>query len=205
MARKIRSRESVALAISLIALFVALGGPSYARKIVSSIDGHSITKGTIEADRLSKNARKALTGKSGRQGAPGRQGSQGPQGQQGQQGVPGTAVAWARFRMSDGGLVAGKNITQDQVTPDTSNPGVVCFHDLNFTVQGMIATSEPLDGYAGDTQVFVNVGPRSTATGCPASSGGFNNEAFVSAWEAADFQDQNKPRAFPSYIDVWFQ
>jgi hypothetical protein len=205
------TRGSAAVVIAVIALFVSLGGPGYAKNIVASIDGHAIKPGTIEADRLSKNARLALTGKIGRQGPRGLQGPEGPQGAHGAAGATGspgsagTAVAWARIRMSDGALIDGKNITAAQVTPVSLNSGVVCFHDLDFSVKSMIAAPVAVYGLANYNRVFVSVGPNSQAAGCPASSRGSANEGFVTAFEPAGPSNANMERVFANYVDVWFQ
>jgi hypothetical protein len=199
------TRGSAAVVIAVIALFVSLGGPSYAQKIVASIDGHAIKLGTIDANRLSKNARRALTGKTGRQGPRGPQGAQGGAGATGSPGSAGTAVAWARIRMSDGALIDGKNITAAQVTPVSLNSGVVCFHDLDFSVRSMIAAPEAVYGLADYNRVFVSVGPNSQAAGCPASSQGSANEGFVTAFEPAGPANDNMEQVFANYVDVWFQ
>lgn len=49
----LRRRPSPSMILSLIALFVALGGTSYA---VTKINGKNITKGTIPGDRVKKNS-----------------------------------------------------------------------------------------------------------------------------------------------------
>jgi len=211
------TRGSAAVVIAVIALFVSLGGPGYAENIVTSIDGHAIKPGTIEADRLSKKARLALIGKTGRRGPRGPRGPQGPEGPEGPQGAhgaagatgspgsAGTAVAWALIRMSDGALIDGKNITAAQVTPVSLNSGVVCFHDLDFDVKSMIASPVAVYGLANYNRVFVSVGPNSQATGCPASSRGSANEGFVTAFEPAGPSNANMERVFANDVEVWFQ
>jgi hypothetical protein len=69
-----------------LALFFAVGGVGYAKKIVHLLDGSTIKKGTIQADRLTSTARRTLKGN---QGPPGNQGAQGIQGNQGAQGLQG--------------------------------------------------------------------------------------------------------------------
>jgi hypothetical protein len=70
------------MVVSLIALFFALGGVGYAKKVVHLINGSTITKGSIQVDRLSSRARAALTGSRGLQGAQGlrRSGTEGRHG-----------------------------------------------------------------------------------------------------------------------------
>ena len=194
-----RPRTSrAALVISLIALFVALDGPGYAQKLVQSIDGHAIKKGTIDANRLSKSARRALTGKTGPRG---QRGLQGPGGRPGGSGPAGTAVAYARINMVGGSVTldASKNITQDQISGATGHPGIVCFHNLNFTVHSMVATPETVSVDPTQQRVFVAVGPNASADGCPSTSAPFDHSAILSAWDA------NTNNADTHEIRVWFQ
>jgi hypothetical protein len=194
-----RSRTSMAaLVIALIALFVALDGPGYAQKLVQSIDGHEIKTGTIDANRLSKSARRALTGKAGPRGP---RGQQGPQGAGGSDGQPGTAVAYARINVLGGSVTldASKNITQDQVSVASGHPGIVCFHDLNFTVHSMVATPEAVSVDPTQQRVFVAVGPNRTADGCPPASLPFDHDAILSAWDATTAKPDIQE------ILVWFQ
>jgi hypothetical protein len=69
---------SPALVISVLALFVALGGTSLAA--ASYINGRHITPHSIPGDRLTKGAIKALHGAQGAQGAPGARGPKGDTG-----------------------------------------------------------------------------------------------------------------------------
>src|SRR5690348_580733 len=83
--------------IALLALFVALGGTSYAA--ASFINGKQIKPGSLPKNRLTKSAIKSLHGAKGAQGVPGQRGPTGAQGIQGVQGPPGaagTALAYAR-------------------------------------------------------------------------------------------------------------
>jgi hypothetical protein len=75
-----------------LALFLALGGAGYAKRLVQLIDGSTIKKGTIQADRLSRTAQAILrghTGPRGRTGPIGPQGVPGGRGPQGLLGAPG--------------------------------------------------------------------------------------------------------------------
>lgn len=80
---------SPAMVVGLIALFFALGGVGYAKKVVHLINGSTIKKGSIQVDRLSSRARAALKGNHGPQGVQGLQGAQGPTGKEGAQGPAG--------------------------------------------------------------------------------------------------------------------
>jgi hypothetical protein len=197
-----RSRTSTAaLVIALIALFVALDGPSYAQKLVQSIDGHAIKNGTIDANRLSRSARRALTGKAGPRGRQGPGGSPGQPGTPGAPGPAGTAVAYARINMIGGSvtLEASKNITQDQVSAATGHPGIVCFHDLNFTVHSMVASPEIVSVDPTQQRVFVAVESNASAAGCPSTSPPFDHSAILSAWDATTASPDSHE------VIVWFQ
>jgi hypothetical protein len=66
-----------------LALFFALGGEGFAKRVVHLIDGSTIKKGTIQVDRLSSKARRTLKGNPGSQGIQGIQGQQGIKGDTG--------------------------------------------------------------------------------------------------------------------------
>jgi len=88
----VRKTPSPVFIISLIALFVALGGTSLAA--ANLINGKLIKANSIPKNRLTKRAIKSLHGARGAQGPQGPQGAtglQGPNGAQGLQGIPGLA------------------------------------------------------------------------------------------------------------------
>jgi hypothetical protein len=80
-------RVTPSLVISIIALFVALGGGAFAA--ASAIDGHSIKNRSIPAIKLTQKAVAQLHGARGPRGFTGAKGATGAQGVQGPQGVPG--------------------------------------------------------------------------------------------------------------------
>jgi hypothetical protein len=79
------SLGAISAVTGCLALFFAVGGVGYAKQIVHLVDGSTIKKGTIQADRLSSTAQRALKG------------NQGPVGNQGAQGPP-PATAYSRTR-----------------------------------------------------------------------------------------------------------
>jgi hypothetical protein len=132
--RRPNIRISPASLLALVALFIALGGVSYA---AATIDGKSIRNssvpgkklknkaitnkkvkpGTLAADRLTPAARASLKGAQGQQGQQGPAGPLGPQGPQGPQGPAGTALAYAQ--VNDGGgssLVSARTTGFSDVT-----------------------------------------------------------------------------------------
>jgi hypothetical protein len=104
--------------IALLALFLALGGTTYAASTAfpkNSVGSKQVINGSLQTVDMSKKARKALKGNRGLRGLQGIQGAKGAtgaQGVQGQQGVPGTARAYAVVA-ADGTVNAAlsKNIT----------------------------------------------------------------------------------------------
>lgn len=90
------SKPSPATAISLVALFVALGGTGLAASRLprNSVGSAQVINGSLQTSDLSSGAVSSLKGKSGAQGPQGAQGStgtQGPQGASGPQGQQGAA------------------------------------------------------------------------------------------------------------------
>ena len=90
MPKRLRGRLTPSLVLAVVGLvLVAMTGSAVAARL---IDGHQIKKRSIPADRLTKDAKKALQGKPGKRGPkgkPGRTGAIGPQGPQGPQGSQG--------------------------------------------------------------------------------------------------------------------
>lgn len=91
MKRRLKA-PSPALVISMLALFVALGGTSLAA--ANFINGSRIKNHTIAETKLTKKTIKALHGAKGATGAAGSQGVQGAQGVQGVQGQIGPSNAY---------------------------------------------------------------------------------------------------------------
>ena len=135
--------------IALLALFLALGGTTYAASTAligkNTVASPQVVNGSLKTKDLSKKARAALKGNrgprgfTGAQGAKGATGAQGIQGIQGIQGVAGTAVAYAYLDPS-GGVIEeqSKGITDAMVTNPA--PGYYCFSGLGFTPKNMVAS-----------------------------------------------------------------
>jgi hypothetical protein len=91
---------SPAFAISLLALFVALGGTTYAATSLpaNSVGTKQLRNAAVTRSKISGGTLAALKGKRGPQGIQGIQGIQGLKGDKGDTGAPGgngTARAWA--------------------------------------------------------------------------------------------------------------
>jgi hypothetical protein len=133
--RRSKFRISPGSVLALIALFVALGGVSYAAVTINgkniqnnSIPGKKLKNGAVannkvkanslQANRLTSAARASLRGAQGPAGPRGEQGPQGPQGlrgPEGPEGLPGTALAYA------------------QIFPGGANPSFVAQRTFGFS------------------------------------------------------------------------
>jgi len=82
--------------IALLALFLALGGTTYAASTAlgprNSVASPQVVNGSLQTKDLSAKARKALKGNRGLRGLTGAQGAKGATGAQGVQGVAGTSA-----------------------------------------------------------------------------------------------------------------
>jgi hypothetical protein len=171
--------------IALLALFLALGGTSYAAATL--INGKQIKPHTIAKNRLTNKAIKQLKGNRGPQGpagAAGAAGARGPTGPQGVAGANGTAIAYARVN-ADGTVDAtnSKGVASANVT--RIGAGAYCFAGLAFTPKSVIATPEsPLAAADMVVRVGVGVGPSACAVGTQArvftggASAGLADQAF---------------------------
>jgi hypothetical protein len=200
-------RVSHSMVVAYLALFVALGGSGYAAVKINgkdikrrSVAGAKLKKNTVTGTEVRNRSLSAADFKAGQLPA-GRQGPQGPQGAVGAPGATGTIIAYARVAISTGTVDAQRsmNISQSQVAAATANSGIVCFHDLGFTVKNIVASPVAAYGTATNNRTYVSVGPNSVASGCPSSSpASFDNVAFVSVFDVG-------PLSPAPAVDVWFQ
>jgi hypothetical protein len=149
-------RPSPAMAVALIALFVALGGSGYA---AVKINGKNITSRSIAGSKLKKSAvtgtevKNASLGvadfkagqlPAGPQGPTGSAGMQGPAGVQGPAGANGSAVGFAYVQANAGTVTVNpafaQNVTAANIT--RASAGVYCFHDLPFTPRSLMVMGE---------------------------------------------------------------
>jgi hypothetical protein len=151
--------------IALFALFLALGGTTYAASTAligkNSVASPQVVNGSLQTKDLSKKARKALkgnrgprgfTGARGLTGATGAPGAKGDKGDKGDTGAAGTAVAYAHV-LADGTVDAAnsKNIASANIAHAAT--GVYCFSGLSFTVHSVVTTP---DAYGPTDGVLVN-------------------------------------------------
>ena len=108
--------------IALLALFLALGGTTYAASTAligkNTVASPQVVNGSLQTKDLSKKARKALKGNrglQGAQGAPGTAGAAGPKGATGAQGPIGPSVTYQNR------VAANLTISTSAGTPTTVN------------------------------------------------------------------------------------
>jgi hypothetical protein len=159
---RIRKSLSYANVMATVAVFVALGGSSYAAITLSknSVKSKHIATGQVKRSDIAKNAVTSAKVKNfsllatdfaagqlpvGPQGPSGPVGPQGPAGPPGSQGptgaagAPGSALAFAAVG-ADGNVVEdlSKNVADANVTRLSS--GVYCFDNLGFTPKNVVAS-----------------------------------------------------------------
>jgi hypothetical protein len=137
-------RPSPSLIISIVALFVALGGTSYAALTLpkNSVGSKQIKKNAVTGKKVRNGSLKAADFASGQLPA-GPRGATGATGPTGAQGLPGAAKAFARIDATGiliGGATQSKGITQTMIqhsagasAAETAGTGVYCLGGLGFT------------------------------------------------------------------------
>jgi hypothetical protein len=118
--------------VALLALFVALGGTSFAAATL--INGSQIKPHTIAKNRLTNKAIKQLKGNRGPRGL---QGVQGARGATGAQGVPGSALGYAYIK-ADGTLDTTRSKNVNSVQKGTT--GFYCL-DTSVPVVNAVASA----------------------------------------------------------------
>lgn len=200
MLNRIRPRFNHATIVAYVALFVALGGSSYAAVKINgkniknkSIAGEKLKARTITGGKVQKNT---LTGSEIRDGSllaknfkagqlpAGPAGPQGAPGLPGEPGPPGTALAFAHVN-ADGTLETAntKNVAASNISHTT---GIYCFSGLSFTPRNVVASLDPGSGLgAGEiATAWVKLGRNGCGPGTQVSvnitqSGiGFQDRAF---------------------------
>jgi hypothetical protein len=171
---------SPALVISLIALFVALGGTTYAATSLpkNSVGTQQIKNGAVTKQKINKKTISALRGSrgpagpTGPTGATGSQGLQGIQGIQGIQGVAGTARAYAEVDDSTPSLVAAR--TKNFTAVSRPGVGVYCLTPAAEIDARAVASVASVDYGISAVRGVAEV--RGSGLGCPA--GDFEVETY---------------------------
>jgi hypothetical protein len=153
MKRRFRA-PTPAFVVSLVALFVALGGTTYAATSLpkSSVGTAQLKNGAVTKTKINKKTISALKGQRGPQGAPGATGAAGqpgppgPKGDTGAPGAAGTARAYALVGL-DGSLSTSEshNVVSVLHTPGTGDYCVVLDPSVSAASSGAIVTANFLD------------------------------------------------------------
>lgn len=153
--------------IAFLALFLVLGGTSYAAASAlvpkNSVGSPQVINGSLQTKDLSKKARAALKGNRGPrgfQGPRGATGAQGAQGIQGAKGDPGTsATSLFATVKSTGALINGSGVTS--VTGTTSPYHVIFNRDVSPSKCAAIAIDGTVDSASVSTviPIVVPTGP----------------------------------------------
>ena len=151
MLARVRCHLSFANVVSMLALFVALGGGAYAMTLPrNSVGTNQLKKNAVTSSRIKAGA---VTGSKVKahsllsddfaagQLPAGARGATGATGPKGHQGAPGTAVAYGAFAGSSTGVtISGpvKNLSADNVS--RAGAGAYCFSALSFAPNNVVAT-----------------------------------------------------------------
>jgi hypothetical protein len=175
---RLRSHLSYANVIATVALFVALGGSSYA---ALKVTGKNVKNSSLSGADIKNNS---VTGKDVKGLGRGDfkkgtllAGATGPQGQQGLTGAPGSALAFGRVD-EDGTLSLSKNVVG--VTVGSGAAGSYC---IDLAVSGARNITANLTfGADGDANTVVAVG---TSIACPD-----NTDVLVSTYQPGGLSPQ---------------
>jgi hypothetical protein len=158
-----RKHMTFANVISMVALFVALGGVSYAaiKLPKNSVGSKQIKKNSVTSTKVKNGSLKKGDFAAGQLpvGAAGRNGTNGTNGTNGAPGAPGEAAAFARID-SAGTLIGGpdqaKGITQTMIqhaagasAAEVAGTGVYCIGGLDFTPTSAVVTTDNTDAMPG--------------------------------------------------------
>src|SRR5262249_46740158 len=129
--------------LALLALFIALGGTSYAAFSLpkNSVGSAQIRPGAVQKYHLAKPAIAALKGKAGARGPAGPTGAIGAAGPTGPTGPAGSAVAYAHVANAVLDTARSKNVVSMTIKPDPHGSTVYCFV-LSVTPANAVATGE---------------------------------------------------------------
>lgn len=138
--KRIWKHLTFANVVACLALFVALGGVSYAafRLPKNSVGAKQLKKGAVTPTKLSRGSRATLTGP---RGPTGPAGVQGPQGSKGDTGPAGSSLAYARIDEL-GKIDLGRSKGIGGMKVDSPETGLYCISNLPFELKSAIATTQ---------------------------------------------------------------
>lgn len=213
MARWTRSRLSFANVMSIIAVFVALGGTSYAaikipKNSVGSaqIKTNGVASSDVKNGSLKKADFKATDLPAGPTGPQGAKGDPGTNGTNGSNGAPGTAAAFARVQPNGTllealpGFPATSKGLGDTVITNPGAAGTYCFDNMPFPpASAVVASDNAGASTAATNNVVLSVATErgNNLNGCPA---GADARVVATQWtEAAAPANVNK-----GFV-IWFE
>ncbi len=205
MLRMLLRRPSPAMAVALLALFVALGGSGYAaiqldggdlenRSIAGkklkrgAVTGREVKNGTVTGREVKNgslspadfNRRRLLPGPKGPAGPPGADGEDGEEGEPGEDGEDG-ALAYVRVsKEGDVDTSDSRNFPPGNVHRGLADSGVYCLKGLNFSPNNVVA-SLGIDGPASG--IAADLGP---SFGCTVDT-----QIVVVTFTETEFRDNN--------------
>jgi hypothetical protein len=228
MRRLARSRPSPAMIVALVALFVALGGVSYAALAKNSVGTKQLKKNAVTTVKIKKNAVNSAKVADGSllsadfaanqipKGATGATGLTGATGKTGPAGV--STVAFARVD-GNGALIGGAaqshgveaaDIQHNAGAPaaESTGDGVYCFGALDFTPTSAIVTLDNTDSLPSVAEGAVG-GSLNFITSVAIFKGedlGRCDLAHGQARVAIERVDQTNPPALANHgFFIWFE
>lgn len=157
--KKISSRLTFANVIACLALFVALGGASYAATQLpkNSIGSKQIKKGSIQLNDLSKGARSRLAGAVGARGPVGQTGPAGPAGPQTSTLASGQTLRGVfnlDFQAAAGGDGLGDDISFGLNLPQAPRVEIVDPETTTPNCQGSVQNPQAARGFLCVYEIF---------------------------------------------------
>jgi hypothetical protein len=156
MFARLRSRLTFANTMSLIALFVALGGTGYAAVNLpkNSVGSRQLKPNAVTSSKVKNGALLAADFKAGDKGDRGNNGTDGTNG------APGSATAFARVQ-ANGTLELGappplavaQNKGVDQTDIQKAGTGIYCFGGLDMTIASAVVSMDNAGATATTTEV----------------------------------------------------
>jgi hypothetical protein len=148
MRRLVHHRPSPAMVVALLALFIALGGTSYAAVKLprNSVGAAQLKKGAVTPPKVAKKTIALFKGQRGRQGLRGPQGQQGDPGPQGPKGDIGPSSAFYS-RDVPLNVPAGDYVVYGQVVNDNTTQAFSGTASVRLLVTGAGATGQTPTSY----------------------------------------------------------
>jgi hypothetical protein len=192
--------------VAYLALFVALGGTSYAaiKLPAKSVGTKQLKNRAVTPKKVAPSTIARFRGQTGPQGPQGLQGPQGEQGIQGVPGAPGSARAYGRVQATNVGMPA--TVTRSKGVVVVSNPqiGLFCIaldQSIDLSQTGMVVSPDLTGGatsFNGGNQPLTVAEWRSDPSVC--SAGTYEVQTGSRSFAAGAIN--NTPQAHPFFFLV---